>query len=108
MKKILFFILTFFVTTSAYADWSVTVTWTKSVGPNLDKEIVRMDGASKCVVKAGQATKCIFNVTELKGQKIEVISSNIQGAENGFVVGTLFEAPKPATGGFISIHWFEP
>lgn len=108
MKKIIIIIAVFFNIGFAYADWSVTVTWTNSAGPNLDKEVVRLDGVDKCVVKAGETTKCIFEIQELKGQKVEVISSNIQGAENGFVVGTLFEAPEPATGGHISIHWFEP
>jgi hypothetical protein len=112
MKKTIEFVLIIFAglafSSVAFADWAVTVTWTHSIGPNLATEDCVMDGVVMKTVAAIDAPTCTFNVTELKNQKIEIISKNIQGAQNGFTVGTLFTAPAPASNGSISTHWFQP
>ncbi len=111
MKKIysLIVLAAFFViSTSAYADHAVTVTWTHSVGPGLFEEDCMMDGEVMKTVGAEDAPTCTFNVVELDEQKIDIISRNTQGGQSVFNVGILFKAPAPATNGHITTSSFTP
>ena len=107
MKKLFLAVLMVLVFAGiAFADWSVTVTWTPSVGPNLANEKVLLDGAEKCSVDAGQPANCNFTVTDLTGQEVSIVSYNAQGGSSvPYAVGSLVEMPNPApaAGGVITI-----
>jgi len=104
MKKLVFFtLMALLVPVLACADWSVTATWTRSVGPNLDYEECQLDGAVQCTVQETETTTCTFIVTELAGQEVTIRSYNTQGSYADYVIGTLLEVPAPATGGSLTI-----
>ena len=44
----------------AWADYSVTATWTHSSGPNLKNEKVFLDGIEQCDVLAASPATCNF------------------------------------------------
>lgn len=92
----------------ARADWSVTVTWTRSVGPNLASEAVMLDTATKCTITATAPTTCQFNVTNLTGQAVKVRSYNAQGAFAETAPVLLSSAPAPATGVMINVTYIQP
>ena len=92
----------------AYADWSVTVTWTRSVGPNLATESVMLDEVSKCTVLPAAPTSCQFNVASLTGQAVKVRSFNGQGAFAETAPVLLSAAPAPATGVMINVTYIQP
>ena len=87
----------------ACADWSVTATWTRSVGPNLDYEECQLDSAVQCTVQEIEATTCTFVVTDLTGQEVLIRSYNTQGAFVDYVIGTLLAVPAPAANGSLTI-----
>jgi hypothetical protein len=88
----------------ACADWSITVTWTPSAGPNLASEKVLLDGAEKCSVAVGNPATCSFTVTDLANQEVSIVSYNDQNTASApYVVGSLLTAPAPASGGVILI-----
>lgn len=92
----------------AFADWSVTVTWTRSVGPNLASESVLLDDVSKCAVLPAAPTSCQFNVANLTGQAVKVRSVNAQGAFADTAPVILSAAPAPATGVMVNITYIAP
>lgn len=87
----------------AFGDWSVTATWTRSVGPNLDYEECQLDGIVQCTIQEIDRTTCTFIVIDLVGQEIKIRSFNTQGAYADYVIGALLAVPAPATGGSLSI-----
>ena len=91
------------VPAACLADWSVTVTWTRSTGPNLDYEECQLDDVTQCTVQETDPTSCNFIVTDLTGQEVKIVSYNTQGAFAEYVVGTLLAVPAPAAGGNITI-----
>ena len=104
MKKLLFGMIAFFLMCGmVYADWSVTATWTRSPGPNLDYEECQLDGAVKGTVQETEATTCTFVVNDLTGQEVKVRSYNIQGGFVDYVIGTLLAVPAPASNGSLTI-----
>jgi len=104
MKKLLMIVLALmFLPTLACADWSVTATWTRSIGPNLDFEECQLDGVTKCTVQETDPTTCTFTVTDLIGQEVKIVSYNVQGASVEYVIGTLLDVPAPASGGSLTV-----
>lgn len=109
MKKtlILFTVCLFYfvVVAPALADWSVTVTWTHSVGPNLQNEKVFLDGVEQCNVLGTNPATCNFIVTDLMGQAVSIVSYNTQSTpSDSYDVGTLLVVPAPPSGpGLINI-----
>jgi hypothetical protein len=88
----------------ALADWSVTVTWNHSPGPNLQNEKVFLDGSEKCNVLATDPATCNFVVPNLLDQAVSITSYNTQGTESTpYEVGNLLAVPTPASGGVITI-----
>ena len=61
------------------ASWSVTVSWGRSVGPNLASEQVFYSGISKCTILPAAPTTCNFVIPTLSGE-VWVRSFNVQGA----------------------------
>lgn len=96
-------LLVFSMIGMAQADWSVTATWTRSVGPSLDYEECQLDGTTQCIVQETEATTCTFLVANLVGQEVKIRSYNLQGAYADYVIGALLETPIPATGGSLTI-----
>ena len=95
MKKLLLLVF-LLVPCTALADWSVTTSWTASVGPGLAYEEVLFDGVSQCSVASGQPTTCNFVVTNLGGS---VLVRSHDGSGNyadtaSITVGSM----SPATG----------
>ena len=109
MKRLLIFasvvlaLLAFSPIPSAFADWSVTATWTRSIGPSLDYEECQLDGAVQCTIQETDPTTCTFIVANLTGQEVKIRSFNTQGAYADYVIGTLLAVPAPATGGNLVI-----
>ena len=106
MKRVFFlgvFFLAMVLPVLCLADWSVTATWTRSVGPGLDYEECQLDGAVKCTVQETEATTCTFVVSTLSGQEVKIRSYNSQGGYADYVIGTLMATPAPATGGSLTI-----
>ena len=93
------------VCTPAMADWSVTTTWTRSVGPGLASEQVFLDSAVKCTVLPAAPTTCQFNVATLSGQSIKVRSINAQGSYSETTPVILSAVPAPPTGLLINITY---
>lgn len=91
----------------ALADWSVTVTWTRSAGPGLDYEEVLYSGASQCTVDAASATTCNFVTANLGGQVV-VRSFNSQGAYADTAAILLNDVPAPASGVNINVTYVAP
>jgi hypothetical protein len=115
MKKLLTLILFLIVCTiflltgsTAFADWSVTVTWTRSTGPNLASEMVLLDTATKCTITATAPTTCQFNVPTLTGQAVKIRSFNSQGAFAETAPIVLTAAPAPATGVMVNVTYVQP
>ena len=106
MKKIfalfLIVIATLTITTYACAEWSVTVTWTKSVGPNLAYEEAFYNSVSKCTITPPAATTCNFVIPDLIGD-IWIRSFNYQGAFADTSHVTLQVLPAPATGVIVNV-----
>jgi len=110
MKKIfaLLLVLAFvFIAAPAFADWSVTVTWTRSVGPNLDHEAVLYQDVEQCSVDAVSPTSCQF-VTATLGGEIVVRSYNSQGAFADTAPIVLNDVPAPASGVNINVTYVAP
>ncbi len=104
MKKSLIVLIVLLFASVACADWSVTVTWTPSAGPNLASEKVMLDTVEKCEVIAGDPASCNFVVTTLNNQEVSIVSYNDQGTASApYVVGNLLATPAPASGGVITI-----
>jgi len=104
MKKLFLAVVAFFFMCGmACADWSVTATWTRSAGPNLDYEECQLDGAVQCTVQETEPTTCTFVVEDLTGQEVSIRSYNTQGAFVDYVIGTLLAIPVPAAGGNLTI-----
>jgi hypothetical protein len=109
MKKVLLTVLfVFCFTATAMADWSVTVNWTRSIGPNLASEVVFLDAAEKCTVSATDPTSCQFTVPDLIGQQIVIRSINTQGAYSETAPVVLSAAPAPASGVLVNITYVSP
>jgi hypothetical protein len=93
----------------ALAEWEVTVTWTPSVGPNLDKEEVLLDGQVITSLPANASGSHTFTLVELTGQEVAVRAYNTQGLKNAedLIIGNCEPIPFPAspTGGAIIIRW---
>ena len=110
MKK-LFLLLTVFClmlivgVSTGFADWSVTTTWTVSVGPGLEYEEVLLDGVIQCNVIPPAPTSCNFVVTALSGQEVIVRSFNTQGAYADTSPVILAATPAPATGVVVTITY---
>jgi hypothetical protein len=109
MKKLIMAILVILAMSGvAMADWSVTVNWTRSVGPGLASEQVYLDTVSKCTITATAPTTCQFTVPSLTGQAVKIRSLNAQGGFNETAPVTLSAAPAPATGVLINITYVAP
>jgi hypothetical protein len=108
MKKILLAVLAVLVFAApAFADWSVTVTWTRSVGPNLDFERVLWNGDQKCDVAATETTSCNFILPELGGEVV-IRSYNTQGAYSQAGPITIDGVPVPATNVNVTVTYVAP
>lgn len=107
MKKLfmLFALMLFVFPTTGLADWSVTVSWQRSTGPNLDREEIYLADVLQCTIQETEPTTCNFVVLTLQNQEIRVRSYNTQGAYADYTVGNLFEVPSPAGGGVITITY---
>lgn len=110
MKKIALFVLVclFACISVAHADWSVTVSWTRSAGPNLDYELVMLDSATQCTVQETAPTTCQFVVPTLTGQAIVIRSTNSQGAYSETTPVALSPVPAPAGGVMATITYVSP
>lgn len=86
-----------------FAAWSVTATWTRSVGPGLASESVLVDGVSQCDVLPTDPTTCNFVLAALTGQSLVIRSFNGQGAYADTSPVILNEVPAPATGITVTI-----
>ena len=84
------------------ASWSVTVTWTRSIGPNLTSEQVFLDEVSKCTITPPTVTTCNFTIPTLSGV-IKVRSFNSQGAFADTTGVPLQVVPAPATGVIVNV-----
>jgi len=91
----------------AMADWSVTVTWTRSAGPDLASEKVLYSGAEKCSIGPAAPTTCNF-VTPTLGGPVVVRSTNSQGAFSDTVPIIVAEQPVPATGVTVQVIYVAP
>ena len=102
MKKILLIVLAIvFLAVPAFAaSWSVTVSWGRSVGPNLDREEVFYNSTSKCTVLPAAPTTCNFVIPTLTGE-VWVRSFNIQGAFAD--TSHIFIQPEPAAATGVSV-----
>lgn len=109
MKKALMILaaLLLFAAVPAWADWSVTVTWTRSVGPSLDYETVMWNGAQKCTVQETEPTTCNFVLPTLGGDVV-IRSYNTQGAYSQAGPFGIAEPPVPATGVIINVTYVAP
>ena len=92
----------------AWADWSVTVTWTRSVGPHLDYEATLLDGSVQCTVQETEPTTCQFVVPTLAGQSVVIRSTNSQGAYSETAPISLNAVPAPASGVMATITYVSP
>jgi len=110
MKKVVLLAVLFVLISFglAQADWSVTVTWTRSVGPNLASEQCRLDGTVKGTVLPAEPCSCQFNVPALSGQLISIRSINAQGAYSETTPIALSPVPAPASGVLINLTYIQP
>ena len=97
MKKLLLVLATALLAIPACADWSVTVTWTRSPGPNLASEQVFYGADQKCSVLSTAPTTCQFNTPTLGGSVV-VRSINAQGAYSETAPILVSDVPAPASG----------
>ena len=108
MKKVfLALLIVVFMAAPGLAGWSVTVTWTKSVGPNLDYEEVVHDGMVKCTVPLVDTATCNFTLETLGGDVL-VRSYNTQGAFSETVPVSISELPAPAPNVLINVTYVSP
>jgi hypothetical protein len=108
MKKVLFIVLaSLFLAAPVFADWSVTATWTRSAGPNLDYEELVHSGDVKCTVQESETTSCNFSLETLGGEVL-VRSYNTQGAFVETAPVLISELPAPATGVMINVTYVSP
>ena len=109
MKRLIGIIalLIVFVAAPVWADWSVTVTWTKSLGPDLAYEQVLYNGAEKCSVQAADPATCNFVLPALGGEVV-VRSYNSQGAYSDFGPVAVSDQPAPATGMVVTVTYVNP
>lgn len=104
MRNILMGVIAFFfMCGNVLADWSVTATWTRSIGPNLEYEECQLNNVVQCTVQKTEETTCTFIVTDLSGQEVKIRSYNTQGAFVDYVIGTLLAIPSPASNGSLTI-----
>ena len=88
----------------AYADYSVTVTYDHSTGPNLQNEKIYLDGVEQCDILAASPATCTFIVTDLAGQEVSGQAFNIQSTGSVvYVFGNLLSIPAPPSGGIFTI-----
>ena len=107
MKKLLILLAILLIAAPALADWSVTVTWTPSVGPDLASETVLYGGAEKCNVAAGSPASCNFVVPAL-GAAVVVRSANGQGAYAETASVIITAQPAPASGVNVHVTYVAP
>jgi len=107
MKKLIIILAILIFAAPAFADWSVTVTWTRSTGPNLASESVLYSGVEKCSIGAMAPTTCNF-VTPTLGGSVVVRSVNTQGAFSETVPVVVAEQPVPATGVTVQVIYVAP
>ena len=105
MKKVLLAVLmTFLMAGIAYADYSVTVTWTHSINGQLKNEKFFLDGVEKCDVLAADPATCTFTVIDLTGQAVTAQAYNTQDVGSSiYEMGTLLTIPEPPTGAVFTI-----
>jgi hypothetical protein len=84
------------------ASWSVTVTWTRSVGPNLASEQALYNAAVKCTVLPAAPTTCNFTIPDLSGS-VSIKSINSQGGFAETALVPLQVVPAPATGVIVNV-----
>lgn len=111
MKKILLIVLVMacmgvllYAPPSFSATWSVTVTWGRSVGPNLQREEVFYNSISKCTVLPAAPTTCNFVIPTLGGE-VWVRSFNAQGAFADTSHVQLQPEPAAATGVSVTVTY---
>jgi type 1 fimbria pilin len=104
MKKILLIVLAMVLLASPVfaAGWSVTVTWGRSIGPNLASEQVFYSGTSKCTVLPAAPTTCNFVIPTLTGE-VWIRSYNTQGAFADTSHVAISPEPAAATGVIVTI-----
>jgi hypothetical protein len=108
MKKLfLVFAMVCLIVTPALADWSITVTWTRSAGPDLASEKVLYSGAEKCSITATALTSCQFTVPALGGSVV-VRSINSQGAFSDTAPVVVADQPAPASGVMVNVTYVAP
>lgn len=90
---------------TVFAAWSVTTTWTASVGPNLAYEAVLLDATVQCTVTPPATTTCNFVVANLASQVVMIRSFNTQGAYADTSEVILQSTPAPATGIVVTITY---
>lgn len=91
----------------AFADWSVNVTWTPSIGPELASETVLYDGAERCTVSSGDPATCSFITPDLGGSVV-VRSTNSQGAFTETTPVLVSNQPTPAAGVNVHVTYVSP
>ena len=107
MKRLIIILAILMFAVPALADWSVTVTWTRSTGPNLASEKVLYSGVEKCSVAPAAPTTCNF-VTPTLGGSVVVRSLNTQGAFSDTAPIVVSEQPVPASGVTINVTYVAP
>jgi hypothetical protein len=107
MRKLLIVIAVLLFAVPSFADWSVTVTWTRSTGPNLASEKVLYSGVEKCSVLPAAPTTCNF-VTPTLGGSVVVRSLNTQGAFSDTAPIILADQPAPASGVTVNVTYVAP
>jgi len=104
MKKLILIVLAmaFMASPVFAAGWSVTVTWGRSIGPNLDREEVFYIGTSKCTILPVAPTTCNFVIPSLSGE-VWIRSFNTQGAFADTSHIPIQPEPAAATGVIVTI-----
>lgn len=97
----------FFVSSSS-ADWSVTVSWTRSVGPDLDYEECQLDAVVQCTAQETDPTTCNFQVADLTGQLVTIRSFNSQGSYADTTPIALQPVPSAAIGVAVTVVFIQP
>ena len=104
MKKLILVLAMVLMASMAWADYSVTVTWTHSVGPNLKNEKIFLDTVEQCDVLAASPATCNFTVTDLTNQEVTAIAYNTQDTPSGiYVMGNLLTMPAQPSGALFTI-----
>jgi len=104
MKKLILIVLAmaFMASPVFAAGWSVTVTWGRSIGPNLGSEQVFYSGVSKCTVLPAAPTSCNFVIPTLSGE-VWIRSFNTQGTYADTSHVAISPEPAAATGVIVTI-----